>query len=79
MGQIIYRLSPQHRDFLETNPDEVEGERLFEGDILLTPAQRRALNERKALASAYYRWPKDRTDGKPLVPYVFADRKYQHY
>ncbi|KAK4315563.1 hypothetical protein Pmani_013254 [Petrolisthes manimaculis] len=62
-----------HPDFLENNPDEVEGEKLFEGDILLTPTQRRALNERKGIANPYYRWP-DGRDGLPLVPYTFGDR-----
>ncbi|KAK3895828.1 hypothetical protein Pcinc_000443 [Petrolisthes cinctipes] len=63
----------QHPDFLDTNPDEVKGERLFEGDILLTPTQRRSLNERKGIAHPYYRW-RDGSDGLPLVPYTFGDR-----
>ncbi|KAK3889241.1 hypothetical protein Pcinc_006809 [Petrolisthes cinctipes] len=63
----------EHPDFLDTNPDEVEGERLFEGDILLTPTQRRSLNERKGIAHPYYRW-RDGSDGLPLVPYTFGDR-----
>lgn len=57
-------------DFMDTNPPVVNGERVFEGDIVLTMKQWRALKERKGLASSNSRWPEG-ADGYPLVPYRF--------
>lgn len=68
----------QLRNFEDTNPEEVEGERLFQSDMLLSTDQWRALRERKGLASTTYRWPEG-SDGFPLVPYVFSnDGKLVH-
>ncbi|KAK4288941.1 hypothetical protein Pmani_038058, partial [Petrolisthes manimaculis] len=61
-------------DFLDMNPSSVEGEPVFEGDLLLTKTQRRHLSERKAISSSTYRWPRG-PSGYPLVPYVFGDDK----
>ncbi|XP_037776257.1 LOW QUALITY PROTEIN: blastula protease 10-like [Penaeus monodon] len=60
------------KPFEETNPDRVEAGELFDKDILLTEAQRRAMVLRKGLASENYRWPEG-GDGFPRVPYRFAD------
>lgn len=67
----------QEPDFLDTNPKTVDGESVFEGDILLSEAQRRALEERKGLISTARRWPAG-SDGYPLVPYVFGDSEFSH-
>ncbi|XP_069978456.1 blastula protease 10 isoform X2 [Penaeus vannamei] len=58
--------------FEETNPDRIETGELFQKDIILTEAQRRAMVLRKGLASETYRWP-EAGDGFPRVPYRFAD------
>ena len=57
---------------MDTNPREVNGQPVFEGDILLTQEQRRALKERKGQASLSSRW-EEGSDGYPLVPYVFSN------
>ncbi|XP_042887922.1 blastula protease 10-like isoform X2 [Penaeus japonicus] len=60
------------KPFEETNPERVEAGELFDKDILLTEAQKRAMVLRKGLASESYRWP-EAGDGFPRVPYRFAD------
>lgn len=65
-------LHPQPLPFEETNPDRLETGELFQKDIILTEAQRRAMVLRKGLASETYRWP-EAGDGFPRVPYRFAD------
>nr|XP_053627432.1 protein SpAN-like [Cherax quadricarinatus] len=60
--------SLNHQEFEYTNPDSVDGQNLFEKDIMLTPEQWQALRERKAIRKLVYRWP-DGPDGYPLVPY----------
>ncbi|XP_063873152.1 blastula protease 10-like [Scylla paramamosain] len=62
------------RDFMDTNPTEVEGEPIFEGDILLTQSQWREIRERKGLNGESSRWPEG-SDGYPLVPYLFTDSR----
>ncbi|XP_069180532.1 protein SpAN-like [Procambarus clarkii] len=57
-----------NKGFEYTNPDFVDGKPLYQKDILLNPEQWQALRERKALASAVYRWPE--VNGFPLVPYI---------
>nr|XP_053627455.1 blastula protease 10-like [Cherax quadricarinatus] len=63
------RLSIPDERFEYTNPDFVDGKKLFEKDIMLTPEQWQALRERKAIRNLMYRWP-DGPDGYPLVPYT---------
>ncbi|XP_050706181.1 protein SpAN-like [Eriocheir sinensis] len=55
------------RDFMETNPSVVNGHQVFEGDMVLTESQWRAVRERKALAELSARWPEQ--GGFPTVPY----------
>lgn len=55
---------------MDTNPKVVDGELVFEGDIVLTDEQWRIIKERKGLASLSSRWPEG-SDGFPLVSYVF--------
>ncbi|XP_050704661.1 protein SpAN-like [Eriocheir sinensis] len=55
------------RDFMETNPSVVNGHQVFEGDMVLTESQWRAVRERKALADLSARWPEQ--GGFPTVPY----------
>lgn len=55
---------------MDNNPVVVDGQFIFEGDIVLTEKQWRSVKERKGLASSSYRWPEG-SDGFPLVPYVF--------
>lgn len=45
---------------------------MFEGDMLLSEDQRRALEERKGLSSLATRWPAS-FGGYPLIPFVFGD------
>ncbi|XP_050714123.1 protein SpAN-like [Eriocheir sinensis] len=45
------------RDFMETNPSVVNGQQVFEGDMVLTESQWRAVRERKTLADLSARWP----------------------
>jgi len=59
-------------EFEMTNPTHVNGEELFESDILLTPEQRKMMADRKATPYDYRRWSNG-PDGNPLVPYVFSD------
>ncbi|XP_045110776.1 blastula protease 10-like isoform X3 [Portunus trituberculatus] len=54
------------RDFMDTNPTEVKGDPVFEGDILLTQGQWRAMRERKGIAYETSYW----TNGN--VPYRFV-------
>ncbi|KAK3850890.1 hypothetical protein Pcinc_042429 [Petrolisthes cinctipes] len=52
-------------DFIDGNPKEVNGKKLFEGDIMLTEEQRRLLELRKFhTGSSLYKWPSG------LVPYM---------
>ncbi|XP_050704792.1 uncharacterized protein LOC126990276 isoform X10 [Eriocheir sinensis] len=55
------------RDFMETNPSVVNGHQVFEGDMVLTESQWRAVRERKAIADLSARWPQQ--GGFPTVPY----------
>lgn len=56
---------------METNPVVVNGQRVLEGDMVLTENQWRAVRERKGLAALSSRWPE--TNGYPLVPYYLSD------
>ncbi|XP_066988799.1 zinc metalloproteinase nas-34-like [Macrobrachium rosenbergii] len=58
--------------FENVNPTHVNGEELFESDILLSPEQRRQFLERKAIPSLSSRWPNG-PNGTPVVPYQFGD------
>ncbi|KAK8744901.1 hypothetical protein OTU49_000675 [Cherax quadricarinatus] len=62
------------RDFMETNPEEVEGKTLYQSDMLLSEEQWQSVRERKAMADLVYRWPNG-GDGYPIVPYVFDGDK----
>ncbi|XP_042888671.1 protein SpAN-like, partial [Penaeus japonicus] len=62
----------EEEPFEQTNPDFVDGHRLFEKDIMLTEDQWRAVLARKGLASEARRWPED-ASGTPRVKYRFAD------
>ncbi|XP_069953064.1 blastula protease 10-like [Cherax quadricarinatus] len=57
------------KGFEYSNPDYVDGEKLFEKDIMLTPEQWQALRERKAIRNLVYRWPNG-PNGYPVVPYA---------
>ncbi|KAK3884749.1 hypothetical protein Pcinc_010988 [Petrolisthes cinctipes] len=59
-------------DFMELNPEEVDGKKLFEGDIMLTDEQWRMLKEERKFQTYgnLYKWQPGPT-GDPLVPYVF--------
>ncbi|XP_064113798.1 blastula protease 10-like isoform X2 [Macrobrachium nipponense] len=58
--------------FENVNPSHVNGEELFEADILLSPEQKRQLLERKAISYTSMRWPNG-PNGTPVVPYQFGD------
>ncbi|XP_066988776.1 blastula protease 10-like [Macrobrachium rosenbergii] len=58
--------------FENVNPTHVNGEELFESDILLSPEQRRQFLDRKAIPSLSSRWPNG-PNGTPVVPYQFGD------
>ncbi|KAK3891266.1 hypothetical protein Pcinc_004841 [Petrolisthes cinctipes] len=59
-------------DFMELNPEEVDGKKLFEGDIMLTDEQWRMLKEERKFQTYgnLYKWQPG-PSGDPLVPYVF--------
>ncbi|KAK3889784.1 hypothetical protein Pcinc_006345 [Petrolisthes cinctipes] len=60
-------------DFMELNPEEVDGKKLFEGDIMLTDEQWRMLKEERKFQNSgnnLYKWQPG-PSGSPLVPYVF--------
>lgn len=63
----------QTRNFLETNPEKVKDYRMYEGDMLLTPEQWRAITERKETANVFRRWPKNPVTGFVNVPFLFGD------
>lgn len=72
---FVLSLRKQKESFENLNPTHVNGEELFESDIMLSPEQREAMAQRKAIITyPNYRWEIG-TDGYPHVPYTFGDSK----
>ncbi|XP_063842424.1 protein SpAN-like isoform X2 [Scylla paramamosain] len=59
-------------DFIDTNPSVINGQPVFEGDIILTENQWAAVRARKGLSDLTKRWSEG-SDGYPVVPYRFTD------
>ncbi|XP_068246635.1 protein SpAN-like [Palaemon carinicauda] len=71
-GEITVCVSVKADGLEWMNPSHVNGQELFEGDILLTPEQSFMLQERKAVDFVARRWLNG-PDGFPLVRYTFQD------
>ncbi|KAK8400274.1 hypothetical protein O3P69_003168 [Scylla paramamosain] len=66
------------RDFMDTNPTEVKGDPIFEGDILLTQSQWRAMREKKGIAYETSYWPDD-SDGLPFCTLQICSHGMDHW